>query len=173
MKPAHPWSTMTAATYPVTGALGWIMRGTPESAVFAWAMLALGIATGWRHWTDTDRASTADQVSMHFVFAGLVLLAVGASWPVMAAGAVAAGVLLEWRFNLPLRPTFGAYAGVLIAALLARGQWLALAAFVVLAGGGLLIRDAGEREGQPAEDDFHSCWHSMSGIALLCAFLGL
>lgn len=167
MKPEDPWSTASALAFFAWGYVGYELVQTPEAAVFFGAMTALWIGTTWRHYSPSELSRTADQGTMHLPLAAMVLLALGAHWTLMAVGAVAAGWFLERRYDLQLRPIMSVYGALLIAALLPRGEYLALAGFVVLVGGGVLIRD------RWPTDAHHALWHGLSAPGLLAAFLGL
>lgn len=167
MKPAQPWSTVTAAAYPLAGLLGYLFRPTPEGVVFALAMLALGLGTGWRHWSPSARSRKADQISMHLVFAGLCVYAVGGGWYWMALGGLTAGVLLEWKFNLKLRPTFGLYVALLLIAVGASRDPVYAGFAAAPMAAGLYVRD------QVGGDLAHSFWHDLTAAGLFLLFYGL
>lgn len=165
-KPVQPWSTATALMYPLMGYLAYEVTRSPEGAIFAAHMAALGAGTGWRHWTMSAKASKWDQVTMHFVFASLVVYALGGAWWLMLVGGVAAGWFLKKRYNLQLRPTMGLYVALILTALIARGQWWELVTLLVLVGVGFAFREEGG-------DANHSCWHALTAPGLLVAFLAL
>lgn len=170
--PEDPWSTLTAIMYPLMGYLAYEVTRSAEGAVFAAHMAALGAGTGWRHWRHTPRSSTADQVTMHFVLASLVIYALGGPWWLMLVGGASAGWFLEKQYDLQLRPTMGLYVALILTALIARGQWPELAAFLAAMGIGFTTREAGV--GKPNEDEYHGLgWHTATAIGLLIAFLAL
>lgn len=165
-RPAEPWSTLTALMYPLMGYLGYEVTRSPEGAVFGLFMLTLGAGTAWRHWSPSKASSTADQMAMHFVFAGLVVYALGGGWLLMTIGGIAAGVFLEERYDLQLRPTFGLYVALIVVGMLSGGAWEATGSFLAIMGIAFLVREGGG-------DRRHAFWHSATGVGILVAFLAL
>lgn len=171
MKPAHPWSAVTALIFPLLGYVGWEIVQTPESAVVALAYAALGAGTGWRHWSPSARSSRWDQTAMHGAFSSLILAGLGLPWFLVVPGAGGVAYLLEWRLNLSLRKTMGGYVAVALIEAFILGEWWMPVVAATLMGGGLYVRD--RLEDTPDEDLFHGAWHISSGCAMFILFLAI
>lgn len=158
----EPISAVTALAYVATGA-ALVTRSTSlEAIVFAVALAFLAFGTGLFHARKSERTRDFDHAGMNAALVALATYAAGGTWWLMAVGAIAAAVVVEFMMDHPNRVLMGAMVWIGLVAAFAAGNVWELMAAIVLMGSGFALW-------QFETDWAHGAWHVLTaaGMGLL------
>lgn len=178
--PIAPINTFTNISYIIAGALCFILKPNLASAVFAAAMIFLGIGSALYHGTKEIWASRLDNAGMYAVFSSLVTYALSPNHPyifiVMLAMAILSARLLAYGTNWKylLNPIMGIFVCISIAAVALNGiLFSAIASLLIFLVAYFVWWMDKTRRFTLLPKWGHGLWHVLTAEAFLILFMGI
>lgn len=162
-QPVNAWSNVA---YPVAGLATALVLRTPESLVFALAMLALGIGSFLYHAWPSVKSAKLDHAGMYAVFLSLVTFNVGGPWWAMAVASGVGAYAFRYAFSMDLNAMMGLFLWISLVATGLSPTAVASLVYFVLA----MVAWQLDRRRLLTHRWGHGLWHVLTAAAIALMF---